>query len=169
MEMKIKQTILFSCFLALCIPGFSQKIAYTSVAEIASAMPEVKLAEANLETERKRAESQIEAQMKQLEERFLEIQKTADNYSPQQLEGIEKDLQTQQANLQEQYRKLSESFEQKVNLTLQPIEDKILKAISLVANENGYDYVVESNSYLVVHGDDKHKITELVKAKLKTL
>jgi len=133
--------------LAIClIIGLSfqanaQKVGYTSVAEISESMPEVKLAQANLANERKRREDQLEADLRALQQKGIELEKNYQTYSPQQAEQIQRDLQSQQQALNQRYQTLSQEFQKKVETTLAPIETKIANAVKSVAVEETYtDY-----------------------------
>ena len=163
---KILAFIAFALFLSIGSAD-AQKIGYTTALEITKDMPEVKLAEANLESERKRAEQQIQTEMASMQKQFDDVMKNQGNYSPVQLEQIEKDLIAKEKALQEKSRLLSVDFQKRVDATLKPIEVKVNAAIEAVAKEMGLDYVLDSSFGMMVHSDKMYDITEKVKARLQ--
>ncbi|MBO4739992.1 MAG: OmpH family outer membrane protein, partial [Bacteroidales bacterium] len=49
---------------------------------------------------------------------------------------------------------------------LQPIKDRVEKAIAEVAKENGYSYVFDSGLGVLLYQDESDNIFELVKKKI---
>jgi outer membrane protein len=78
-------------------------------------------------------------------------------------------LQTMQQGLQEFQSTAQQSLQQKQQSLLSPALDKIQKNIDLVANENGYSYVLNSDagsSPILLHGPKDGDISDLILKKM---
>jgi outer membrane protein len=49
---------------------------------------------------------------------------------------------------------------------MQPILDKVNEAIQSVAKEQGFHYIFDANSGVILYADESTDVTNLVKAKL---
>ncbi|WP_108820981.1 OmpH family outer membrane protein [Dysgonomonas sp. Marseille-P4361] len=153
-------------FIVAPITIFAQdKIAYINSQEIFSKMPELKDIETQLNTEgetiQKRS-AEIEAEYTALAEKF---QKDTTELT----ESLIQDRQAQLAALEQRYRSYvqtsSQEFEKKRQQLLEPVQQKMVKAIKDVGNENNYTYILDEASLLHI-GANAINANALVKAKL---
>lgn len=161
----LKKLILL-LFIVAPITIFAQdKIAYINSGEIFSKMPELKDIETQLATERetitKRTE-EIRAEYTALVEKFR-------NDTTELSESLLLDRQNQVQSLEKRFNDYvqtsSAEFEKKQQALLEPVEQKMRKAIKDVGDENSYTYILDAGSLLYV-GNNAVDANKLVKAKL---
>ncbi|RZK09636.1 MAG: OmpH family outer membrane protein, partial [Hymenobacter sp.] len=147
----------------------SLKIGYTSVEYVLSQMPERK----QIESELKTYSGQLEAQMKNKQTAFQTkldaYQKGGGAMTAVVKADTEKELQTMQQGLQEFQQTAQQSLQQKQQQLLSPVLDKIQKNIDLVATENGYTYVLNSDagsSPILLHGPKDGDISDIILKKM---
>jgi outer membrane protein len=167
--MKIVQLFLVSTlFLALTTSVQAQKIGHLNSGNMLEKMPEVLQADSVLVLYRKSLADQIELLQKMFEPRakqFIQDRKEG-KLSPAE----EKRQGEQLAKEEEQIRREAQEAEQKINLKrqslLQPIIDKINKAIQAVGKENKYDYIMDTASGSMLFVTESEDVAPLVKKKL---
>jgi len=165
--------ILVTGLFSIPISTFPQnqlKIGHVNINEIMNALPERDSAQLVLEKETKEIESTYE-------ELTVAYNKLLDEYQnglPTYSELIKK---TKEAELLDKQKRLSE-FQQNASMTLQrrnaeliqPIYDKIIKAIDKVATENGFTYILDlSNGSVVYTSKESQNINQQVLKILKPL
>lgn len=145
--------ILLSGLFSVPNTTFSQdqlKIGHVNVNEIMNALPEKDSAQLVMEKETKEIESTYEELVVEYNKLFNDYQEGLSTFS----ELVKK---TKEAELMDKQKRLSE-FQQNAEITLQrrnaeliqPIYDKIMKAIETVANENGFTYILDLGGGSVV-------------------
>ena len=145
------------------------KIGYTDVQYVLAQMPESK----QIESELKTYNGQLEAQLKS---KYAEYQSKGEAY--QKGEGAmtevvkadkQKELQSLQQSIQEFQQSAQQSLQQKQQTLLKPALDKLQKNIDIVADENGFTYVFNSDSGgspLLLHAPKDGDISDLVLKKM---
>jgi outer membrane protein len=171
--MKIMNTILKSLLLILILAGTSmtvqaQKFGYINAQELIKNMPEVKEANANIETLTKQLEKKSVDMKKAFQTKYQSLQAKQQNgeISPKQLETEAALLETEQKKIEEYDQTSIQKIEEKNNQLLTPIIEKVNSAIKDVADENGYTYVFDYSVGIILYADESTDITELVKTKL---
>jgi outer membrane protein len=167
--MKIVQLFLMSTLVcALSHSVQAQKIGYLNSGNMLEKMPEVLKADSSLALYRKSLSDQIELLQKMFEPRakqFIQDRKEG-KLSPSE----EKRQGEQLSKEEEQIRRGAQEAEQKVNAQrqalLQPIIEKINKAIQAVGKENKYDYIFDTASGTMLFTNEKEDVAPLVKQKL---
>lgn len=101
-----------------------------------------------------------------LQQRYVEVQQTAQNYSPVQLQQIEQEIQKAAAEIQEARNKAQLDLINKEQELTAPIYQKIRTAIDEVAKENGYTHILDVSSLLYVDENLGNDIAPLVRKKL---
>jgi len=143
----------------------AQKIAYINYYDVIGAMPEAKQMQDSLQ---KKA-NEFQAELKVLSDEYTN--KMSDYVAKQDSlnESIKQrrlkeldDLRTRAANFQETAGQQQEELQQKL---LQPIQEKLQKAINDVGKENNFLYIVNSQVFLYV-APTATDATPLVKKKL---
>ena len=161
------------CFGILCFPWnvHSQsrqgKIAYADLDYIFNKLPEAK----QLETELKSLQGQLEAQLKN---KYEEFRKKYEAYEVKtltmdELQKNRKELQLMQENLQKFEQECQITFQRKQKQLMDPVTQSIQKAISSVANESGYDFILNAGAGqndLVLFAIERADISDLVLQKL---
>lgn len=146
----------------------AQKFGYLNSAALLQEMPEVKEAEANLETLQK----QLQAKGQKLVEDFqikysdLERRHTAGEIPPKDLEIEAQKLRDEEATIGKYEQDMQKQLMEKREALLQPILDGVNDAIKQVAEEEGYTYIFDSSAGVLLYADETTDVTDKVKAKL---
>ncbi|MFV0419056.1 MAG: OmpH family outer membrane protein [Dysgonomonas sp.] len=161
----LKKLILL-LFIVAPVSIFAQdKIAYVNSQELFMKMPEMKTVETQLATEsetiRKNSDA-IRAEYNALLEKFK-----AD--TTQISESLLLDRQNQLEGLQKRFNDYAETssaeFDKKRQGLLAPLQEKLLKAIKEVGDENNYTYILETGALMYI-GTNAVDANKAVKAKL---
>ena len=149
----------------------TEKIAYADVDYIFSQLPAAKQIEAEL----KSLQVQLEAQLKNKYEEFrkkyevyVKSQKTA-TATTSELQNKEKELQLMQENLQKFEQECQGTLQRKQKQLIDPVTQSIQKAITSVANEKGYDFILNAGTGeddLILFAVDQADVSNLVLQKL---
>ncbi len=141
------------------------KIAFVNTNEVFSLMPE----NANIEKELVALNEQYTAELKVMQDEMQ--RKTADylaqqdslteNIKLRRMQEIE-DIRTRIENF---YPQAQEDMQKKQNDLIQPVREKIQKAIRDVGEEKGYTYIIDPQ-VLLYFGNNATDATPFVKAKL---
>jgi outer membrane protein len=168
MKKSFKLLFFTVAFAAFTLSVQAQKFGYINSQELISQLPEVKEANAKIETLKKQLQKKGEDMITSLRTKYNDLQK-------KQNEGLlsPKEIETEAAILKEEENKLG-SFEQtsqqkiyeKSEELLAPIQGTINNAIKEVATEYGYTYIFDSSLGLVLYADPGTDVSSLVKAKL---
>lgn len=155
-------------FAALTISVQAQKFGYINSQELISQLPEVKEANAKIETLKKQLQKKGQDMITALQTKYTALQK-------KQTDGLiaPKDIDIEAAKLKEEEATLA-TFEQtsqqkiyeKSEELLSPIQNTINNAIKEVATDNGYTYIFDSSLGLVLYADPGTDVSALVKVKL---
>jgi len=145
------------------------KIGYTSVEYVLSVMPESKQIESDLKTYGSQLQAQAKAKQDEFQTKLDAYQKGAATMTDIVKRDTEKTLQGLQQSIQEFSQTAQQSLQQRQQTALRPVLDKIQKTIDAVANENGYTYVLNSDSGanpVLLHGPKDGDISDLILKKL---
>ena len=169
---------LFSIILSVvALAGFAQtqpatqKIGYADWDYIFPQLPEFKTIDSDLKAHRSQLESQMEAKNKDFQAKYEAFSKlpatTPDairNDKTRELEALQESIQKFQQDAQS-------SFQNKQNALMEPIFNKVGKAIEDVAKENGYTFIINpqlltGGGDILLYSDEKYNISDLVLKKL---
>ncbi|MDR3062321.1 MAG: OmpH family outer membrane protein [Dysgonamonadaceae bacterium] len=158
--------IVVVALLAFPVGIFAQdKIAYVNTQEVMYAMPETKAMQAELE----KMQKQIETELKTLEDEFSKKYQAF----AQQQDTLVESIKIRRTTELSEIRQRAESYQQdsqqqlykKQQDLIAPIQKKLLDTIKVVAEENGYTYVMEIGAFLFT-APNATDATPLVKKKL---
>lgn len=163
----------FTGIFAIAQPLKPLKIGYTNVDYVVSLMPEAKKVEQDLLKYKQELETVFKAKYETYEtalKTYSDGVKAGTISGPGKLQK-EKELLTMQEELGKLEKSSESQLAQKQQALLQPILDKVDKAIKEVAQENGYTYIFNSDAGagttpILLHGPDDGNVTELIKKKL---
>ncbi|GAA4500805.1 hypothetical protein GCM10023172_21700 [Hymenobacter ginsengisoli] len=145
------------------------KIGFTSVEYVLSQMPESKQIESDLKAYGTQLESQMKAKQTAFQTKLDDYQKRGGAMTPVVKADTEKELQTMQQGLQEFGQTAQQSLQQKQQALLRPVLDKIQKNIDAVANEQGYTYILNSDSGsnpILLHGPKDGDVSDAILKKM---
>lgn len=158
-------------FFTCSMPGFSQstlKFGHVDIAKLLAALPARDSAAAVLDKETKQMQSTYD-------EMTTAYNKMLDDYEQERTKLTETVRKNKEAELMDKEKRLRE-YEQNASETLQkrngdliqPILDKILKAVDQVAAANGFTYILDVSKGSVVYtSKDSQNIDSLVLKILK--
>lgn len=157
---------LFACTVMAQAPV--QKIGYLNAQAILADMPEVKSADSELEAFAKQLGAKDSVMVVQFQAKAQAVaeKQQKGEIAPVQLEAEKKKLEEEQAKIQAFEQSMQQDLAKRKQEKLQPIYDKVNKAINEVAKENGYTYVVDVTTGSLLYADEKHDLQNLVRKKL---
>lgn len=153
---------------ALINTAKAQNFGYIRSNEILESMPEVKEMSSNLEALQKQLQKKRELMITDYQTKYQDLAKKQNEgtISPKQLEEESKKLKDQEAAISQYEQDMVSQFNAKKSELLQPLLDKINKAIADVAKENGYQYIFDWNAGILLYADDSKDVGKLVRTKL---
>lgn len=168
--MKNKFVIALAAFLfagfAVYAQGNSPKIGYASVNYILSEMPEYKQIEQELSEYEKQLSNQLQSQYQELQTKANTYQQSAQTMLPEIRQEKETELRELQARVEKFQRDAQQLIQQKEAKLLDPAYQKIQTNIDVVAAENGYTHVLNSEvagvPTLLFVADESNDISLLV-------
>lgn len=155
----------------LLIPAFwacgnahAQKIGYTDAALILSLMPEAQQVQNELNVYEQNLKKSLEVKQAYLEQLIQEYQggMQAGVLTPEQQKEKEAEVRKVQENLQTAAQQADRQFRAKQAQMMEPLADKVQKAIDDVAAQEGYDYIFNNNingSSLILKAPKEHNVT----------
>lgn len=164
----ILRTISFVAFLALTTIGSAQNFGYLNTQELISQVPEVKEANSNIETYRKQLQSKYENMVTALQSKYqgLEQKQANGEISPKQLEIEAQALKSEEQTIAAFEQSSQQKIVEKSESLLKPLRDQIQTAIDQVATENGFAYIFDASTGVILYADKSVDVSSLVKAKL---
>jgi len=145
------------------------KIGFTSVEYVLGQMPESKQIESDLKAYGTQLEAQLKSKTTEYQTKVDAYQKGASTMTPVIKADKEKELQTLGQSIQEFQQSAQQSMQQKQQTLLRPVLDKIQKNIDAVANENGYTYILNSDSGsnpILLHGPKDGDVSDIILKKM---
>jgi outer membrane protein len=145
------------------------KIGFTSVEYVLSQMPESKQIESDLKTYGTQLEAQLKTKTTEYQGKVDAYQKGASTMTPVIKADKEKELQTLGQSIQEFQQTAQQSMQQKQQTLLRPVLDKIQKNIDAVANDQGYTYILNSDSGsnpILLHGPKDGDVSDAILKKM---
>ena len=153
--------------LALALPmmAMAQKIGHVNSSEIIAAMPELAEAQKSLEAKEAEYKTEVEQMQQELQTRYQAFQEKANmlGEAARTKELMElQDLDSRGQKFVEFSRQALQEEQQKL---MQPIQEKVMKAIETEAKAKGLSYVLDQQAMLYI-GKDAVDITPAVKKAL---
>jgi outer membrane protein len=156
---------------ALLISGVSlhaQKFGYLNSASLLQEMPKVKEAEANLETLQKQLQARGQKMVEDFQTKYADLERRHNEggIAPKDLETEAQKLKEEEANIAQYEQDMQKQILEKREALLQPILDEVNAAIKEFAEEQGYLYIFDSSSGILLYADESMDVTNQIKAKL---
>lgn len=159
--------ILAFCLMATVMVS-AQKFGYINSQLLIQQIPQVKEANAELETIKKQYEMQGQDKVQALQTKYaaLERKQAQGEISPKQLEVEAQTLEQEKMEIAKFQQEIQQKLVEKSETLLSPLRDKIDSAIKAVAKENGYTYIFDQAVGVILYADASTDVSALVKAKL---
>ena len=170
--MKNKLVIALIALVGVGYQGWAQggsTIAYVDVDYILSEMPETKQVESDLKVHESMLQNQLQAKMTQYQGLLSDYQGGYENLSDVIRQDKERELTQLQQNIQQFQQDAQISLQKKSAELLQPIYDKIGKAIEDTATENNLDYILSARIGaidVILFGKQDNDVSDKVLSKL---
>lgn len=168
-----KSLIAVALLLGIVLPATAQsqslKIGYANVDYIVSQLPDSKQIESELKAHNKQLENQLKAKYQEYQKKAEAYQKGAATMTDAVRADRERELTTLQNSIAQFERDAQFELQQKQQQLLQPVYEKVQKAIDAVAGEQGYTHVFSPNasgSPILLYACDQDNISDLVLQKM---
>lgn len=145
-----------------------QKFGYMDSNELVAEMPDVKQADAKLETLQKQLQKQGQQKLQALQQKAqdLERKERQGEIAPKKLQEEAEKLQAEQMELQQFEQDMQRQVMQKRQELYQPIFDKINTVIEEIAKEKEYTYIFDLSAGSILYADESKDITSMVRQRL---
>jgi outer membrane protein len=169
----ILKVTLSALLISVSMTGYSQttlKIGHIDIAKIMEALPERDSAAAVLAKETKEMQSTYDEMSVVYNKLLDDYQKVQSTLSDIVKKNKEAELLDKEKRLQEFEQNATTALQKRNSELIQPIIEKILKAVDKVAGENGFTYILDVSKGSVVYtSKDSQNINPLVLKVLKPL
>lgn len=143
----------------------AQKLGYVNVDSVFMQMPDRAYAKKELQQFTKELENQLTTMNAELEKKYENYTQEAESLSSSVKNMKGRELQDLQTRIQSFQMSAQQDIQEKELELLQPIRDKVLKAVKDVGEEQGYMYIFDV-SMLIYKSDKGENLTPEVKTKL---
>jgi outer membrane protein len=144
------------------------KFGYTNSAALLSQLPEVKSADANIQAFQTQLQKQGQQMVETLKGKYDDLAKKEKlgEIAPKILQEEAEKLKGEEAKIGQFEQEMNKKVTEKREALLQPILDKVNKAIADVSKEQGFTYVFDSSTSILLYADETLDVTKAVKVKL---
>jgi outer membrane protein len=148
-----------------------QKLGYADTDYILSQLPDAKKVQTELEAHGSQLQAQMKAKAADYEKKLKDFQENAAKWVDAVVQDKQNELQQLQAAFQKFQQDASTSYEKKQSDLMGPLYVKVGNAISEVAKENGYSFIITLNATgnggnVLLYQDKQFDISNLVLKKL---
>lgn len=167
--LKIKTVVIliWSLFVGAGVLQAQQKYGHVNSGEVLEAMPEFKTMNAAIEKRQKDSQLQMQkmyqdyqARQKELSEYGMSMMMAVREEKMAELDSLQQAISGYEAKAGEDLQRLQEKL-------IQPLNDKYIKTVNVVAKENGYQYIFDiAGSLVVYYPENSGDITQKVKQKM---
>lgn len=161
---------LFTLFAGLTAQA--QKFGYVYSEELLSSLEDMKAAESDLMGYRDQQQKLFQTKVDAFQAEVADLQRKNEEglLTPKQVQEAQATLQAKQQSLGEEEQKISEAIDKRRRDKIQPIFDKVNKAIEAVAKEDELLYVFDGSAGgVVLYADESMNITSKVQTKLSAM
>jgi outer membrane protein len=151
---KFLTIILVTAMISVSMTSFSQttlKIGHVDIAQLLAAMPERDSAAAVLSRETKEMQKTFDDMTAVYNKMLDDYEKNQGNLTEIVKKNKEAELLDKEKRLTEFQQTATESLQKRNSELIQPILDKILKAVDKVAGDNGFTYILDVSKGSVVY------------------
>jgi outer membrane protein len=151
--------------------GQTMKIGYCNVELILSNMPETAQAQSSIETFRKKWQEKLQVKQAYGQQLYEDFQrkKEANQFKPGEEENAKKEILKLEEELQQSANDADKEIQKKTLELLQPIQDKVKKAIDEISAAENYTFILNSyvnGSSIVLTGPKGDDLTEKILKKM---
>lgn len=167
MKNLFKVTAIAVCLvLSISAANAQQKIAHINSAELIKAMPEIAVADKQLEVYKATLDTDGKTMYTEYQSKVADFQAKEKTMSDALKDAKVKEIQDLEKRIQEFQQKASQDFEKKRGELYDPILKKAEQAVKTVAKEKGLAYVIDISQQAVIYSEGGVNILADVKMKL---
>jgi outer membrane protein len=160
-------SLLAVILLGLNFSAYSQaKFGHIDTNQLLQQMPGRQAATQELEKFARELETQFTALQTEFQTKYQNFLENQQSLSQTIRQTRERELMSLQERIQEFQESAQQDLMQKENQLLRPIIDRARQAIQEVAKENGYTYVFDSSTGVLLYSEPSDDLMERVKAKI---
>lgn len=170
--MKIKNMILAVAAMISAVSAQAQtlKFAHIDTQNLISQLDEFKQAQAQLEAEGTKIQEQMQSMQQEFQTKYQDYVTKADSLPAVVRQVKEQELQELDQRLQVMNKAAQQSLQQTQAKLFQPIMKKVQDAIDAVGKENGFVYVFDLTSQVILyHSEQSVDAEPLVLAKIASM
>ncbi len=164
--MKQLKTILLAFALLIGTVSFTQaqsKVAHINTQELVAAMPEMKAAQAELETLSKTYQTDIQNSVTEFQTLLKQYEAEAATKTEDENAKRGQEIQEKQQRIQQFQADAQKDLQQKELDLIKPITEKARTAILKVGRAQGYDYILDSSQGVTILADGKDLLNDVKK------
>lgn len=162
LKLTVAGIVLFAC----SYNASAQKIAHINLDSLITLMPESKTAQQSVQDYAKQLEQEVTTMQTELQTKYQDYQTNSANMAAVVKASKEKELNDLNQRIQDFQQQAQVDYQKKSAELSKPIYDKAKKAIDQVAKDNGYKYVLDTSTGLVIYNEPGDDIFNLVVKKL---
>jgi outer membrane protein len=161
-----KLTIVSAFVIITSFSANAQKIAHINLDSLISIMPETKTATQSVQDYAKQLETQVTAMQTELQTKYEDYQTKQTDMPALVKASKEKELNDLNQRIQDFQQQAQQDYQKKSAELSKPVYEKAKKAIDQVAKDNGYKYVLDTSTGLVIYNEPADDIFNLAVKKL---
>ncbi|MFO8000004.1 MAG: OmpH family outer membrane protein [Marinilabilia sp.] len=146
------------------------KFGHLDVQGFISELPEKQAADRELRSEAEQLQSQLQVMRQELDEKYSNYMEQRDSMSKLIRSTREKEIQDYDQRIQNFNKMAQESLSEKEEELLQPVIEKVERAIEMVGEEEGFIYIFDVSSDMILYNSDQSVDCEdMVKEKFEEM
>jgi len=162
----IKVAVVSALVVVSAFTANAQKIAHINLDSLISVMPETKVATQSVQDYAKQLETQVTAMQTELQAKYEEYQAKQKDMPELVRASKEKELNDLNQRIQDFQQQAQQDYQKKSAELSKPVYEKAKKAIDQVAKDNGFKYVLDTSTGMVIYNEPADDIFNLVVKKL---
>lgn len=151
-------SLLFLAGAVAVSPAQAQKIGYTNQQALLSNMPEMQEVQKKLKQAARQQQQEYRQEQQALQKKLKQYQQQRSLLDDSARAQRERQLRKQQQALQQSSRERQQQLRQRERKLMQPLLEDLQSAINLVADRQGIDMVVRSQSLLFVNQNSEQVV-----------
>ena len=166
---KIFKTVAILFVAASMQQAVAQKIAHIQLDSLITIMPETKQAQELAQGYLKDLEKQVASMKSEFDSKYQDYTTNEAGMSDLVKKTKQEELQTLNQRIEDFRTQAQQDYQKKSSDLSKPIYEKAKKAVDAVAKENGFKYVLDTSTGIVLFHEPSDDIFALVKKKLETM
>ena len=150
--------------------GQELKFGHLNVQKLISELPAKQAADKELRSEAEKLQQQLQVMRQELDQKYSNYMEQRDSMSQLVRSTREKEIQDYDKRIQNFNRMAQQTLSEKEQELLQPVINKVEKAIKAVGEEEGFIYIFDVSSQMILYNSDQSvNVEDMVKAKLEEM